>query len=195
MRQSSFTLLEILTTMAILIILAGLSLGSFSFATKIAKKRSTKAQITAIEVALDQYKTEWGFYPQCYDYDTNIDGFPDSMALNEKWWDSIGSAPYWIDSNGDGEINSSDTPIEKDLIDNHELGLTEDPVYKYVDVYGNPFYYQGPSSSPINANMMNPEKFDLWSIGPDGMHGDSGSIPSDAQKVDANDSDDITNWK
>ena len=191
MKKNYFTLLELLTSMAILIILAGLILGSFGFATRIAKKRTTKAQITAIEVALDQYKSEWGFYPESYDYDRNSDGFPDAIELNEKWWDSLGSVPYWIDSDGDGDIDSSDTPIEKELIDNHELGLTEDTTYKYVDVYGNPFYYQSSSSS----NMMNPEKFDLWSTGPDGMHGDGGNTPADAQSVGANDSDDITNWK
>ena len=51
---------------------------------------------------------------------------------------------------------------------------------------------------------MNPEKFDLWSNGKDGQPGEAGvdddgdgtvDNPSDAQSMDAVDSDDISNWK
>jgi len=58
----------------------------------------------------------------------------------------------------------------------------------YHDPWGNDFNYESPGT-------MNGSKYDLWSMGQDGKHGDGGSAVTDAQTATANNSDDITNWK
>ena len=55
------------------------------------------------------------------------------------------------------------------------------------DPYGNPFYYRYPGK-------VWPSGFDLWSAGPDGLHGAKKSHdPNDA--LDGAPADDIGNWQ
>ena len=57
---------------------------------------------------------------------------------------------------------------------------------KLVDPFEGAYFYQCPG-------VMNTGSYDLWSMGPDGKHGDGGTTVSNAQNRDEN--DDITNWK
>ncbi|OGV70213.1 MAG: hypothetical protein A3K19_16545 [Lentisphaerae bacterium RIFOXYB12_FULL_65_16] len=68
---------------------------------------------------------------------------------------------------------------------------------RFKDGWGNRFWYQCPGT-------MNPEKFDLWSMGRDGAHGKKGvndnttsptDDAADAPCTAADSSDDIANWK
>ena len=164
--------------MTIILIIAGMVLAASSAANKMAKKNRCQAQINAVEIALEQYKSEWGFYPESLDTTNKIASF--------AWWDSLAAFPVDVDTDADG---IPDTTIQKPLIDNTVIGMIEDSTHKYVDPYGNPFFYE-----PDPTSGMNTEKFDLWSMGHDGSHGDGGTSPADAQSVNAENSDDVKNW-
>ena len=58
-----FTLIELLTVMAIIVVLAGLTMGLSSYANRKALESRAKAEIRAMELALEAYKADNGGYP------------------------------------------------------------------------------------------------------------------------------------
>ncbi len=63
-RKSGFTIVELLTVMAIIAILMGLLLPAMQAVRKLAKDTSQRAEFKTIEVALDGYHNENGMYPE-----------------------------------------------------------------------------------------------------------------------------------
>lgn len=185
MRRHQFTMVEILTVMAIIGILAGITLTVFPTITRKSKISRTQGQLKGLETILELYKEEWGFFPPTKDAGGNA-----PKVLSSSWY------------NGIVKDNSNKT----NLIDNSEMGfatsaetLPNGDTYMYVDPFGKPYYYQCPG-------RINTEKYDLWSTGPDGAHGtqgidddndgeDESTDYDEAQTTVADDSDDITNWK
>jgi hypothetical protein len=140
-----------------------------------------------MQIALDKYYQDYGYYPQ-----------------------KLTPAPFahpLANSNGVPYLENYEAYQMKDTPPFTETG--------FMDAWGKPFYYQCPGT-------MNPEKYDLWSTGLDQKMGvigiddnndgtyidftttqffpsetDSPFIPDygDAQTPNAQDSDDITNWK
>ncbi len=195
MKRTYFTLIEILAVMTIIVLLLGAVAGGGIAASRMAKASRTQSQVSTIESILDQYRIYWGFYPES---DTNGDTIGDVMALDANWWDSLGTTPFEIDTDDDG---TPDITGRRNLIDNTQMQLNEDATFGYVDPYGNPFYYQ--EGNQPNIGMMNVGKFDLWSTGRDGAHGEAGvdddgingvDDAGDARTANAKDSDDLTNW-
>lgn len=60
---SSFTLIELMTVVAIIAILAGLVLGGAGAVRQRASRGQAKAEIAAIEAALGRYQMDFGTYP------------------------------------------------------------------------------------------------------------------------------------
>ena len=73
-------------------------------------------------------------------------------------------------------------------------GITGNAGDELLDAYGNALYYLSPGEK-------NPQKYDLWSKGPDGKHGDKKENTDDKLWVGTTfipgtaNSDDICNWK
>lgn len=63
-RRSGFTLIELLTVMAIIVILAGLILGTAGYANRRAASSRTQAEIKAIEGAINNYQVDNGTVPR-----------------------------------------------------------------------------------------------------------------------------------
>lgn len=61
--RAGFTLLELLTVMAIIIVLAGMILGGVGYAQKRAAMDRARAEIAALSVAIESYKVDNGAYP------------------------------------------------------------------------------------------------------------------------------------
>lgn len=59
-----FTLLELIVVMAILAILAGLGAGGYRLARRSAKEGQAKAEIELLRTALEEYRVEYGRYPE-----------------------------------------------------------------------------------------------------------------------------------
>ena len=62
-KRNPFTLVELLTTITILAVLAGIALGVTKLVFTKAHESKNQAVIKMIEIALEQYKTKYGYYP------------------------------------------------------------------------------------------------------------------------------------
>jgi prepilin-type N-terminal cleavage/methylation domain-containing protein len=71
-RKTGFTIVELLTVMAIIAILMGLLLPAMNAVRKAAKDVSQKAQFKSIETALEAFKNENGMYPESSVSPTNV---------------------------------------------------------------------------------------------------------------------------
>ncbi len=185
MTKHSMTIVEIIVAMVIIMILLGIVVGGANVASRTARNSRCQSQIQAIEIALGQYREYFGYYPESAN-----DGV---MEINADWWNSIATEMTDMDTDGDG---ITDLTARKSLLDNTQIQFAEHPTYKYVDPFGQPFYYQNPGS-------VNKESYDLWSKGRDQQHGEAGNNddsagatddPGDAQTVSAKNSDDLRNW-
>ncbi len=63
-RKNGFTILELLGVMAIIAILTGLGVKGYSLARRQAKESRAKADIEKIRLALDEFRVEFGRYPE-----------------------------------------------------------------------------------------------------------------------------------
>ncbi|MFL6538838.1 MAG: type II secretion system protein, partial [Chthoniobacterales bacterium] len=62
-RQRAFTIIELLVVMAVIIVLAGLILGTSSYVQKKGARSRAEAEIAAMSAALESYKADNGVYP------------------------------------------------------------------------------------------------------------------------------------
>jgi type II secretory pathway pseudopilin PulG len=63
-KQSAFTLIELITAMAVIIVLTGLVLSIASYATQKSNKIRAQGEVKMLETACEAYKAEYGVYPQ-----------------------------------------------------------------------------------------------------------------------------------
>lgn len=61
--RSGFTLIELLVVVAVIAVLAGITLGAMGGVQDKAARDRTRAEISAIANALESYRTEYGAYP------------------------------------------------------------------------------------------------------------------------------------
>lgn len=59
----AFTLIELLATVAIIVIVAGLTLGTLGYVNRKAAEGRAKAEVAALSAAIDNYKLDLGVYP------------------------------------------------------------------------------------------------------------------------------------
>jgi len=62
-RRAAFTLVEMLLVLVILAVLAAIVIPKFSGRSQQAKETAAKSQISSIELALDAFEVDTGFYP------------------------------------------------------------------------------------------------------------------------------------
>jgi len=69
-RVGGFTLIELLIVMAIVMILAGLVLGTSGYMQRRAARERAETEMVALATALENYKADYGAYPE----GTNVSG-------------------------------------------------------------------------------------------------------------------------
>ena len=160
LQPKGFTLVEMLVVITIIVILAGLSMGGFSFVIQKQAMAQAETQIALLSKALEEYKLDNGEYP-------------DTDKTNDLY-----KALYY---NG-----ASVTPPEKIYVsqldpDNNELGWTEgtEANAKIVDPWGKEYIYRRGD----HENAKNPD-FDLLSMGKDGLTSGNASDPTTADDID-----------
>jgi prepilin-type N-terminal cleavage/methylation domain-containing protein len=77
--RQAFTLVEMLSVIIIIGILASLMLVAFGRARKNVRNSTIKADIKEIEMALERYRTEYGEYPP--DFVGTADAYPDAIRI------------------------------------------------------------------------------------------------------------------
>ncbi len=215
-RNGAFTLVELMVVIAIIAVLASLTLGAYTFAMRDSKRRTTVGSMTAITAALDDYQLEFGEFPE----PANVGSFAE--ILPGKSYDIGGAACLYQALRGDGydqiagvsgsgeENASSDGKVEDAEIANMIFKEMPDTmwsrrgnVFFLIDAFGRPFQYikaaaptsgggssgSGGTSQPTTINPT----YDLWSYAEDDVNIRATSVesmeaPQLSQKW-------ITNWK
>jgi general secretion pathway protein G len=162
LRNSSpagFTLVELLTVLIIIVILAGLVVGAAKYAlTKGATSRA-QAEIAAMELALEHYKSDNGVYP------TTPSGRPTS-AISSPY----GNSPtLYLALAGAHGFPKTYMTFKANQI--RTINATTTII---LDPFGAPYNYY--CTQPVQADQFNTASFDLWSYGPSGTNGDPNMI-------------------
>jgi len=168
-----FTLIELLVVMAIIAILAALSMGAFTYAQQAAARNKTTASLAAIKAGLEGYKEKFGEYPQptTKDYSTGfVQGSGAQMLYQAITGDGTDAIQLTVQDGGasDGEVLGAEK--EKSINSNLPPALIYPPRLTMkpgmsgprflVDGFGRPFLYvKAPDPDAINPT------FDLWSYG------------------------------
>lgn len=137
-RRRGFTLVELLTVIAIIGILAGILIPTVGAAITSANKARTKAMFQQIETGLTSYKAEYGYYP-----------------------------PIFGGGSGDGKINLSDGSSSVDLIlalsARHPATGAKDETYNRKGIpfmtFDQSFFDPEGSDTQIVDAFYNPEIF------------------------------------
>ncbi|MGN0870745.1 MAG: prepilin-type N-terminal cleavage/methylation domain-containing protein [Victivallales bacterium] len=177
-KRHTFTLVEILTTIAILAILAGISLGVTKLAFGKAHESKNQALIKMIEVALEQYKSKYGYYPNSGDKPRLFT--MDMVDLTLAAGESDNDKKTRVLTNNIWQYFDED--FKKTFV--KQIPVDNNIFYGYViDAKGNPLIYRCPG-------IFNTGSFDLGSVGEDGYIGDKVTPVNQATKLEAiNDTD------
>lgn len=62
-RRSAFTLVELMAVLLVICLLSAIAFGVAGYVQRRVALSTTRAQINAIETALENYKLDWGYYP------------------------------------------------------------------------------------------------------------------------------------
>ncbi|MCH2208684.1 MAG: hypothetical protein MK132_22830, partial [Lentisphaerales bacterium] len=131
-----FTLIELLFVIAILVVLIGISWVAGTKVLRSQTKAKTKAEITLLVSAVEQYKDRWGHYPYSNGYagPLNFGEQLSKVAPNGSWKKSDGTAgtrPMFID------YDSSDI-----IVSNSDYSASSAAATTVHDPYETAYFYQ-----------------------------------------------------
>ena len=164
--RAGFTLIEMVVVIAMIAILAGLSIGGFRWWSQKSAEDKTDLLFREVGRSLESYYKDYGTYPQ-----STTANDASTIILYES---------LFGDADHDGKPDDGAT-VYLESLDPDRKGsarMVTEIANKYVliDGWNNPIYYL--SGAPA-ADMNNPD-YDLWSKGLDTANGET--------------SDDIRNW-
>lgn len=172
-RPAAFSLIELLTVITIIVILASIVIGSMAFMRERQAKEKAKVQIGLICKALEDYKHDNGAYPPG-DGDGQNNSDELFQALYFEGYDYKGSPANWVKTVGSNTAFPKSTKIYIPELDpeNNKQGWTlgkPSENNKITDPWDNEYRYRNATSTDGNPNDLtqNPD-FDLWSVGKDG---------------------------
>jgi type II secretory pathway pseudopilin PulG len=121
----AFTLVEIVTAIAIIAILAAILVPAFSLAMKTAMNVKQKGQFNSINIALEAFRTDFGDYPASYNPTdtTNLYGASQRLAEAVIGYDGLGFHPRSIFS----QYGTSDGVVPHG-------GATDNRIYLYAGI-------------------------------------------------------------
>ncbi len=170
--RKSFTLIEIITVLAIIMILASMVLVVSKGALTRAKKSKAEAMIASLSVAVSMFYNDCGNYP-----DTQVfSAYPEPVyaniiqaneTLRYCLYESAVAAFYSGWKGPYIEVKSSDL-----------LNIGAGAYEEIIDPWKKPYAFCSKRNTPI-AVLHNKGTFDIYSAGPDGIYGNA---------------DDINNW-
>ena len=117
----AFTIIELLTVIAIISALAALTLGVGHYAREKAKTSHTKAEMALIENALERYKSDNGAYPAGDNSTTSSIAIYQALVTGSKTYMTFAA-----------DRLQTNIPLNSNSI---------------IDDFGRPYYYQSPGAS------------------------------------------------
>jgi len=137
--KPAFTLLEILTVIAIIAVLASLTIGGMSYYDQKMKYSRTEILIASIEQALEDYKSDNGSYPS----------------------GNIGNLFNALYGDGTNVYLATLNPALK----GKQRNVSESAPYNIVDAWGKALRYRHDSNNMANPK----QDYDIISLGPNGV--------------------------
>jgi len=172
---AAFTLIELMAVIVIIVILAGIVVGSMGFVNEKQARSKAKVQIDLLSKALEDYKMDNGTYPA-----TGNSTSPAASNSNVLWKALYGDGA--ADATGAKKIYLAELDPN-----NNKQGWTQSTsgTISIVDPWGNHYRYRTATSSTgaANAATQNPD-FDLWSAGKDGRSDSSPEMSKPLNKDD-----------
>ena len=207
---AGFTLIEILVVVAIISILAGLSMAGLQYARKRGNENAARVEIQMLGARIKSFENEYGDFPPSSLSDIKIQGnglndgneslfaFLQTRKHGGRFAEDL-KEDRWRNADGD-RVAASDAKTLKQKID---WGRGENAeLLEYVDLWGNPYVYihskdygkkfryqneEGifeveAQKNPATGTYYAPTTFQLWSIGEDDLNENGNG-------------DDIVSWK
>lgn len=170
-RRSSFTLVELLTVVAIIGVLLGLGFGGYTYAMQRSRISETEALIKRISAALEANKAKYGFYPQTMDKGKDY-RFMLELDVDTSKYKAYERYELLKDDNNvtgnyqypEEYMDAWRKNVDFENLAQHARTIDSNALY-VIDAWGNPLFYRCPGK-------RNPQGFDLISAGPDGLIGD-----------------------
>ncbi len=154
-RAAGFSLMELVVVVAIIVVLAALTLGALNLINQRQAREKAGVQIKLLENALAKYQLDNRSYPQSMD--------PEGRKGDEVLYKYLYYDAFQDRQNGG---HSEIYLVELDPNNNTKGGQAwiegTGANAKIVDPWGEPYRYRSGDS----PNALNPD-FDLWSCGPD----------------------------
>ncbi|MHC4883973.1 MAG: hypothetical protein ACYTGH_02705 [Planctomycetota bacterium] len=182
-KKFPFTMIELMVTMAIIVMLMGMTLGLIGMAKDASYRNRTTALMQYINMALESFKEDNGAYPACTiplsiaDTDSaKIDMQMGSEALYNSLYNSGG----YLKKQGTGE----------NLIIKYPGAFVDTTNSYLMDAWEQPLIYLfWTSGTPTNIKLRKgfESSYALWSIGSDGEY----EVNMDATAEDDVDADNI----
>lgn len=209
-RRAGFTLMELMVVIAIMALLATLTLMGFRFAQISAMRNRSTAFLKGISSGLENYHHEFGEYPRAKKASM-------TSQFGSKSYNVGGALMLYQALSGDGDseidiasgsLGASDGRIEGTEVSRVmfkemplEMWKRDTSGYVVVDGFGHPFQYEAPNplnkvqygaaSTRADNDTVN-TTFDLWSYGEDDEHTNQTTLS--AKKSDSVSAKWIKNW-
>ncbi|MCG3147517.1 MAG: hypothetical protein PCFJNLEI_00957 [Verrucomicrobiae bacterium] len=177
----AFTLIELLAVVLVLLVVTGITLGVVGYIQKRLAVQTTRAQIAAMEAALEAYKTDWGYYPRTTEYRVSALGDKERVNNALLYRALAGTcsncskkylefAPSQLRS---VRVGGTNITVVGSVIQAASSSLTN-----IVDAWGTPFNYFNFSTNTYAVTttnnpgytiggQINIATYDLWSYGAD----------------------------
>lgn len=191
LHRHGFTLVELIVTITIIILLAGLVVGGFGFIREKQAQETARIQIALLSRGADEYNLDMGVHPGEARGDADDAAGDNSevlyQALYFEGW-------HFLQNGSLLDAESTDTiyVAELDPTNSAQGWLGTNPpstpvaTQKIIDPWGRNYRYR------IGANAMNPD-FDLWSAGKNGET-DPGGVGSPYDPTSDDNRDDLRNF-
>ena len=171
--RRAFTIIELLVVMAIIIVLAGLILGTSGYVQKKGARSRAEAEIAAMSAALESYKADNGVYPRSAGVTepttaTGTEGLNAREHGNPDDPDFISASRFlYAELSGDRDFNriADDNSRQYFAFKPQMLAPTGGtiPVAAIRDPFANAYGYS--TANQVNPNRGHNPTFDLWSTG------------------------------
>ncbi|MEM7146374.1 MAG: prepilin-type N-terminal cleavage/methylation domain-containing protein [Verrucomicrobiota bacterium] len=165
--RTAFTLVELLVVIAVLAIVAALSVSYFISSNDAAKRKNAKVQLAAISSGIENFHSDHGDFP------VNNGGAADGAAIIYQALSGDGNDKLGFSGDADssqGRLGSSGEVYLHDLADPNggsvKLRGSANGMYVMVDPWMEPYrYMRRGTAAERRTGQKNEAAFDLWSLG------------------------------